>query len=60
MGGFHPSYSLGGLDVHLRWQTVGFVECTRLDINEAGQNLFIDIEKTGSAVAAKEPAAMFR
>jgi hypothetical protein len=60
MGGPHPGYSLGSLYVHLRWQKVGLIERTGLDIDQPGQKLFIDIEETGSAVTAKEPSTMFR
>ena len=60
MGGFHPHYSFGSLDVHLRWQKIGFIEGASLDINQTGQYRFIDIEKAGSTIAAKEPSAMFR
>ena len=55
----HPFDPLGDLNMRLRRNGIGIVTGCALDVDEAGQCLFVDIEKAGAAVRAEMSPAVF-
>ena len=56
----HPSDPFGNLDVRTRRHGVGIVIGRALDIDDPRQHLCVHIEKSGAAIGAEMPPAMFR
>ena len=60
MGLFHPADAFGGLDLDLEWVGVRIVEGGGLDVDQAGEDHIIGVEKPRSALAAEVAASVFR
>ena len=57
---FHTVQPLGGLDMHHRRDGIGVVVGRALNVDDAGQDVRIDVEEPRSAVGAEVAAAMLR